>query len=299
MKKLQMNAIPIIIAIVAIFFVILFVVVDMINKLSIKEAAEAKQVSSPPPANIDQNNENKEKEAKRIEIEKKKFSFTERLSKNGPKIRFNMYGKFKNDYLIQGHIDVFDISKSKRIQRIIINNNFEGGHFDWYIGDFGARTHAFQLVDLNFDGYLDLRLLDNEGATGNNWYVSFLYDPEKGKFIQNWHLSSQSGLIVDSKNKQLSTYNRCGWCYEFIKYYKYRNGHYILSKIEWTDMDRTKEPGCFKITGVPKVNDIKISVDRSCDEDLSDFIKKRVKVVKVEGISRDLLEGTGRGTFGM
>ena len=79
---------------------------------------------------------------------------------------------------------------------------------------------------------------------------------------------------------QVITYDRCGGCFEFKKYYKYQEGCYILSKIEWTEIDRTKEPGCFKITGVPKVRDIEISLDRSCDPDFSDFIRKRVKVVK-------------------
>jgi len=60
-----------------------------------------------------------------------------------------------------------------------------------------------------------------------------------------------------------------------MKYYKYRTGHYILTKIEWTGMDRTKEPGCFKITGIPRVRDIEIDVNSSCDPGLSDFIKKK------------------------
>jgi hypothetical protein len=158
-------------------------------------------------------------------------------------------------------------------------------------------ANMIQLVDMNFDGYLDLRFLMNTGATGNNWYASFLYDPEGGKFIFNRLLSSQSGLTVDPKNKQVITYDRCGWCLEFMKYYKYRNGHYILSKIEWTDVDTTKEPGCFKITGIPKVRDIKIDVDTSCDEALSDTIKKRVKIVKREGLTGSL-DGRPRGILG-
>ena len=48
-------------------------------------------------------------------------------------------------------------------------------------------------------------------------------------------------------------------------------------------MDRTKEPGCFKITGIPKVKDIEVTLERSCDPEFSDYIKKRVKVLKIEG----------------
>lgn len=299
MKTLKMKIISVVMALATILFVIFFLIVPIINKPSIQETVETIQASAPPPGSINRNNKTKEKKAEQIEIKKEKFSFTKRLSKKGPELRFDMYGKFKNEYLKQGHIDVFDTSKSKRIQKIIINNNFEDGHFDWSIDNFAYNGNEVQLVDLNFDGYLDLRLLDNEGATGNNWYASFLYDPGKGKFIYNRHLSSQSSIIADHKNMLVSSYTCCGGCYEFMKYYKYQKGYYILSKIEWTEMDRTKEPGCFKITGVPKVKDIEISLDRICDPDFSDFIRKKVKVVKVDGLSRSLMEGTGRGTFGI
>ncbi len=137
-----------------------------------------------------------------------------------------------------------------------------------------------QIVDMNFDGYLDFRFLIDRGATGNDWYACFLYDPKTHKFILNELLTDQSGLSVDAENKQIETYMRCGGCLEFKKYYKYKNGRFIFTKIEWTDMDRTKEPGCFKITGIPKVKDIEVNLERSCDPAFSDYIKKRVKVLK-------------------
>lgn len=276
---------------------IFFSMAHVINEPLIIEAAEKIQVSSTPLTDISQNRETKNKEAAPVKIEEKKFSFNKRLSKKGPELRFDMYGKFRNSLLTQGHIEVFNTSNSKRIQKIIINNNFERGHFDWDIGSFEYSGGKVQLVDLNFDGYRDLRFLDNEGATGNNWYASFLYDPGKGKFIFNRHLSSQSGLTVDTKNKQLLTYDRCGACCEFIKYYKYRDGQCVLSKIEWTEMDRTKEPGCFKITGISKVRDIEINEEKMFDPDFSEYIKKRVKIVKREGLTGSLDERQ-RGILG-
>ncbi|MCX5842258.1 MAG: hypothetical protein NT022_00650 [Deltaproteobacteria bacterium] len=281
MEKPKIKTLPIIIAFIAIFFLIVLV----INKHLIEENIS---VSSPPTINTNQNKEIKEKEEDREEIEEKKVSFTKRISKKGPELRFDMYGKFKNGRLYKGHMEVFNASNPKFIQKIIINNNFPDGHFNWYIEMFGYDRLQVDMVDLNFDGYLDLRLLDNKGATGNNWYASFLYDPEGGKFIFNWLLSSQSGLTVDPKSKQVITYDTCGGCEEFMKYYKYRNGHYILSKIEWTERNNTKEPGCFKFTGIPIVGDIKIDVNRSCDPALPGFIKKRVKNVEVEGLSGSL-----------
>jgi hypothetical protein len=137
----------------------------------------------------------------------------------------------------------------------------------------------------------------NTGATGNNWYASFLYDPGSGTFIFSRHLSSQSGLTVDTENKQLITYERDGWCGEFMKYYKYRNGYYIFTKIEWTDMDMTKKPPCYKITGIPKVRDIEINERRIYDPKFKDYLKKKVKIVKREGLNSSL-DGRPRGVLG-
>jgi len=284
-----MKALGTVIVAVAIFFLMEHV----IFKPPVKELAVPMQVSSVPPIQ----KKDKSKEEDRIEIKEKKVSFKEKLNKNGPELRFDMHGKFKNDHLYQGHVEIFNTSNSKRIQKLIINKNYADAHFEWDIENFEFNGHQVQLVDINFDGYLDLRFLDNEGATGNNWYASYLYDPKRGKYIFNRQMSSQSGLAVDSKNKQLLTYNRCGACLEFIKYYKYLKGHYILSKIEWTEMDTTKEPDCFKITGIPKVRDIVINEGRMCDPAFSDYIEKRVKILKREGLVGSL-DGRQRGVLG-
>ena len=53
-----------------------------------------------------------------VEIKEAKTSFTKRLSQNGPELRFEMYGKFTKRYLNEGHIDVFNVTKAKRIQKI-------------------------------------------------------------------------------------------------------------------------------------------------------------------------------------
>ena len=52
---------------------------------------------------------------------------------------------------------------------------------------------------MNFDGYLDFRFFIDKGATGNDWYASFVYDPKTHKFILNKLLSDQSGLNFDAK----------------------------------------------------------------------------------------------------
>jgi hypothetical protein len=166
-----------------------------------------------------------------VDIKEKKITFTNRLSKKGPELKFEMYGKFQSGYLNKGHINIYDMANAKCIQKIIINDNFEGNHYSWDIERFKYNGHEVQMVDVNFDGYLDLRLLDNAGATGNDWYATYIYNPSSGKFKYHHELSQLSGITIDQKMKQIITYNRGGYCDEYREYYKLVRNKLILLKV--------------------------------------------------------------------
>jgi len=294
-----MKALPtIIIAFIAIFFLMILV----INKYLIVETIP---VSSSPLIDINQKKEAKSKEADQAEIKETKVSFTERISKKGPELRFDVYDKFKNGVFYISHIEVFNTSNSKRIQKIIINNNFESGHFDWNIDSIEYNGHVVQLVDINFDGYLDLRILDNEGATGNDWYATYIYDPRLRKFRYHKALSTLSGVTMDKELKQIKTYWRMGGCWECREYFEFgKDNRLILKKLEWTEwteMDRIKaKSGCYKFTGLPRDNtavdlgNIFYDMDQS---DFEKFIRKKVKILKKEELYGSLY-GTARGVLG-
>ena len=184
-------------------------------------------------------------------------SITVKVHNSLPLYLITIRGKINKEngyeYFTPKEFEIRDKSTGKVIQKIIT----------FWMNTISKSDDMIQIVDMNFDGYLDFRLLIDRGVTGNDWYASYLYDPKTHKFILNKHLTGQSGLTFDAKNKQVVTYTRCGGCLEFMKYYKYQNGHYIFTKIEWTDMDRTKESGCFKITGIPKVKDIALCANIS------------------------------------
>ena len=59
------------------------------------------------------------------------------------------------------------------------------------LSDTYRPVEAFKLevIDLNFDGYNDLRILNNEGATGNNWYDTWVYNQKTKTFVKNQFLS--------------------------------------------------------------------------------------------------------------
>ena len=123
-----------------------------------------------------------------------------------------------------------------RVQRLKAKDRFDIG---WDI--YKPYTDLIQLVDLNSDGYLDLRLLHASGATGNNWYATYLFDKKTNKFRYHSELSNLSGLRYDKKSGLIKTYERCGWCAEFIGHYKMIDDKLILLKAQWTQIDRRRD----------------------------------------------------------
>lgn len=63
----------------------------------------------------------------------------------------------------------------------------------------------FEAVDMNFDGYKDIRLLDWWGATGNKGYRCWLYNPKKKRFYINRELGGLSNPRFDCKKKKIYT----------------------------------------------------------------------------------------------
>jgi hypothetical protein len=97
------------------------------------------------------------------------------------------------------------------------------------------------VVDANFDGYKDLQLLSNCGATGNCSYDFYLYDPKAQQFVHNEFLSSLTTPAFDWQNKQVtSTSNSSAHDWE-NETYEYKDGDYTLIHREESTWDREKD----------------------------------------------------------
>jgi hypothetical protein len=96
----------------------------------------------------------------------------------------------------------------------------------------------YGLIDWNIDGYKDISVLWNRGATGNSAYWIWSYSPRKNKFVYNKELSG-AGVLIDSTAKYVIFHWRNGCEYEFWDSCKYINNklHTVrsLHRIEWND----------------------------------------------------------------
>jgi hypothetical protein len=95
-------------------------------------------------------------------------------------------------------------------------------------------------VDANFDGFKDLQLLSNCGATGNCSYDFYLYDPKAQQFVHNEFLSSMTTPEFDWEKKQVtSTSNSSANDWEKDTF-QYKDGDYTLIHKEESIWDRDK-----------------------------------------------------------
>ena len=68
----------------------------------------------------------------------------------------------------------------------------------------------FHTDDINFDGYQDIYLMTDYGATGNHHGCIWLYNPATGKFGYSKEFSQLSRYWLDPTNKIIRTFERGG-----------------------------------------------------------------------------------------
>ena len=109
-----------------------------------------------------------------------------------------------------------------------------------------VEVFKLEAIDLNFDGYNDLRILNNEGATGNNWYDTWLYNQKTKKFVKNQFLTQNSSVMVDTLGGKILTYYRAGACEESLGVYTVKDTTYTLLE-DWASEPRNQQCIIFRL----------------------------------------------------
>lgn len=232
-------------------------------------------------------------------------SFAATIHEKLPEYRFRIVGRLnKADDFLPRHVEISRAPDGKIIQKLAAKDRFDNDGEGWDNGGVLSPGALVQLVDMNFDGYLDLRLLYNADQTGNNWYATYLFDPATGKFRYHEGLSRLSGIRIDRGARRIITYNRGGSCYESMGSFSISGTKLRLDRIEWTEMrwSRDKEGDreivCFKCSAVPRSKGILLDPEAfiylDADADRK-HIRKYLKDVKEELLDEGLDEQL-RGT---
>jgi hypothetical protein len=146
-----------------------------------------------------------------------------------PLFTFHFAGQADNTF---GNLDITSGTSSEVIQTI------ENSTDPNAIAPAKAES-ALTVVDANFDGYKDLKLLSTCGVTGNCSYDFYLYDPRANEFVHNDFLSGLVTPSFDQQKKQVLTSSNSSVYDTQSETYRYENdGRYTLIRKEASTWDR-------------------------------------------------------------
>ena len=84
---------------------------------------------------------------------------------------------------------------------------------EWTVGPQQSAptgSNYFGLLDMNFDGYQDVRIPSWQGATGNFGYSVWVFEPRKREFVFHEGLSSLQGPRFDHEKEEIHTLSKGG-----------------------------------------------------------------------------------------
>lgn len=89
-----------------------------------------------------------------------------------------------------------------------------------------------ELEDMNFDGYLDLKLMINypDMSKGDYSYIYYIYDLKQARFVRDFVLDDIGVAFFDAQNRTVSKYDADGNGNEGTKTHKWQNGKLYLTK---------------------------------------------------------------------
>lgn len=110
-------------------------------------------------------------------------------------------------------------------------------------------ANGFEFIDMNFDGYADLRLVKATTAGANVYYSNWLWSPEQEIFVRDAALDALSSPSFDAETQEVSARNRSSAADYQTDFYAYdgpelvlthrENDHYVSgSRCQRTYFDR-------------------------------------------------------------
>jgi hypothetical protein len=136
-----------------------------------------------------------------------------------------------------------DNSETLQVKRIEIRRGAETEPFQILEG-FNATTplhpgRPLSVVDMNFDGYGDVRLIELQPAGPNVPYLNWLFDPASGRFVESRALNAITSPQFDAATREIRSEWRDGPTRYGTDIYVYRQGEPVLVRKESKEYRRS------------------------------------------------------------
>ena len=145
-----------------------------------------------------------------------------------------------------------------RVKRIEIRRGGETEPFQVIEGldtatPLSTDTPGLAVLDMNFDGYGDIRLVEFQPAAPNVPYLNWLFDPASGRFVENPALNAITSPQFDPATREIRSDWRDGATRYGTNVYVFRDGAPVLVRKESKDY---KGPGIYTLQVSRLVNGV-------------------------------------------
>jgi hypothetical protein len=116
-----------------------------------------------------------------------------------------------------------------------------------------AGQPELDLIDMNFDGYMDMRMVAFRPAGPNTPYLNWLFDSVSGRFVESRELNEIPSPEFDPASRQIRSSWRDGATRYGTDVYELRNGQPVLVRKE----EKTyRAPGVYELRVSQRVADV-------------------------------------------
>lgn len=144
--------------------------------------------------------------------------------------------QFSFDMNINETEDEYDISKTIKVKNTNTNNIIQDFQLEQSL-----LNNDLIIEDMNFDNFLDFRLVEFIAANGNSNYSCWLFNPSTNKFEHSTILSEMSTPRFDHQKKQVNSSWKNGYGNYGGENYQFQNNNYFLiEKYTW-EMDENDQ----------------------------------------------------------
>lgn len=164
-----------------------------------------------------------------------------RLHESMPEYRFVATGLTSGtDMGLTGFVMGLEVYDENNVP--ILSEDFSETYYDILIGypvyNEMMDTMGLHVVDVNFDGYKDVIILNNfAGAHGNTWYDCWLWDAKESSFVTSDSFAEICNPALDPVNKCIYSTGGSGADFWGGSIYRFIEGEFIVTNSLDTDWD--------------------------------------------------------------
>jgi len=158
--------------------------------------------------------------------------FHEKIKDDMPVFTFELlayYDESEGEY-IRESLAITDSSTGKVVQEITIPELSLFGRTHVFVHD--GETMGFELEDLNFDGYKDIRLFDTTNGNYREEWIYLVWIPDKYIFENDKRLNDVTLAVFDQDKQLIYGMERSSAADHWYYTYKYVDGELVLIELE-------------------------------------------------------------------